>query len=45
MGKNFFQINITDEQVGYANQIVDYSLSHHSVKDIFHNDKESMLRV
>lgn len=44
MGKNFFQINITDEQVGYANQIVNYSLLHHPVKDIFHNDKESMLR-
>ena len=34
----FFQINITTEQLNYANKLVDYSIKHHPVSDIFHND-------
>lgn len=34
----FFQIEITDEQISLANQLVDYSIVNHPVKDIFSND-------
>lgn len=38
MNEFFFQIDITDEQVEYANQIVDFSILNHPVTDIFAND-------
>ncbi len=34
----FFQIEINDEQISLANQLVDYSIAHHPIKDIFSND-------
>jgi hypothetical protein len=38
MNEFFFQIDVTDDQVEYANQIVDYSILHHPVTDIFAKD-------
>ena len=34
----FFQIDIQAEQVALANQLVDYSIENHPIKDIFAND-------
>jgi hypothetical protein len=34
----FFQIEINDEQITLANQLVDYSIANHPIKDIFSND-------
>jgi hypothetical protein len=34
----FFQFYVTDEQLEYANKLVDYSISNHPVSDIFKND-------
>ena len=34
----FFQIEINDEQINLANQLVDYSIANHPIKDIFSND-------
>ncbi len=36
--KAYPRIKITDEQIEYANSLVEYSLSNHTVKDIYHND-------
>lgn len=34
----YFEIEVLPEQIAYANELVDYSLKHHPVKDIFAND-------
>lgn len=44
MDEFYFQINITDEQIEYTNNIVDYSIKHHSVSDIFSNDPQGKER-
>jgi len=38
MNEFYFQIDVTDEQVDYANRIVDFSILNHPVTDIFAND-------
>lgn len=40
----FFQIDVTEEQVAYANKLVDYSIEHHPVQDIFANDPQGKER-
>ena len=40
----FFQIEVTEEQVEYANKIVDYSIINHPVTDIFAHDPDGKLR-
>jgi hypothetical protein len=40
----FFQIEVTSEQVEYANKIVDYSINFHPVTDIFAHDPDGKLR-
>lgn len=42
----YFQIKVTDEQVKYANQLVEYSLTHHTVSNIWnsHEDKKAKTR-
>ena len=40
----FFQLEITDEQVALANNLVDYSIEHHPIKDIFAKDPEGKER-
>lgn len=40
----FFQLNVTAEQLRTANDLVDYSLVHHPVKDIFVNDPNGKAR-
>jgi len=37
----YFQIEVASEQIEYANLLVDYSLDHHSVPDIFASDPNS----
>ncbi len=44
MNEFFFQIEVTAEQVEYANKIVDYSISFHPVTDIFAHDPDGKLR-
>jgi hypothetical protein len=44
MNDFYFQIDVTDEQVDYANNIVDFSLINHTVKDIFVNDPQGKER-
>jgi hypothetical protein len=34
----YFNIEANSEQINYANKLVDYSIEHHSVKDIFAED-------
>jgi hypothetical protein len=34
----FFQIDVSEEQVNLANELVDYSIKNHPIKDIFAND-------
>lgn len=38
MNEFYFQIEITPEQIEFANALVDYSIKNHPVKDIFAND-------
>lgn len=38
MNEYYFQIDVTEEQVSYTNAMVDYSILHHPVTDIFIND-------
>ena len=40
----YFQILVTDEQKEYAKQIVEYSIEHHPVTDIFANDPDGKKR-
>lgn len=34
----YFQFNVSQEQINYANKLVDYSIENHPVSDIFSND-------
>ncbi len=38
MNEFFFQIEVSQEQVAYTQQLVEYSITHHTVADIFQND-------
>lgn len=40
----YFQIAVTDEQKQYAIKLVDYSIEHHPVTDIFANDPDGKRR-
>ena len=40
----YFQFYVTREQIDYTNRIVDYSLAHHPVSDIFANDPDGKKR-
>lgn len=40
----FFQIGISDEQVALAHKLVDYSIEHHPIPDIFTNDPQGKMR-
>lgn len=40
----YFQIYVTDEQKKYAIELVDYSIAHHPVTDIFANDPDGKKR-
>ena len=40
----FFQIAVLDEQIAFANTLVDYSIAHHPVKDIFSRDPDGSRR-
>lgn len=40
----YFQIEILPEQIDYANYLVDYSITHHPITDIFKNDPGGKLR-
>jgi hypothetical protein len=40
----FFQIGITAEQIALANQLVDYSIQHHPVQDVFAHDPDGKAR-
>lgn len=40
----YFQFYVTQEQIDYTNRIVDYSLDHHPVSDIFANDPDGKKR-
>lgn len=40
----YFQFNVTNEQLHYANKLVDYSLLHHPISDIFSNDPDGKVR-
>ena len=44
MNEFYFQIDVTDEQVDYANRIVDFSILNHPVTDIFANDPQGKER-
>lgn len=44
MNEFYFQIDVTDEQVEYANRIVDFSILNHPVTDIFANDPQGKER-
>lgn len=44
MNEYFFQIDISPEQVEYTNKIVDYSIKHHPVTDIFAHDPQGKER-
>ena len=44
MNEFFFQIDVSLEQVEFANRIVDYSILNHPVKDIFANDPDGQSR-
>lgn len=45
MSRFYFQIYVTDEQVAYTNEIVEYSLQHHTIPDIFENDRDGTLQT
>lgn len=34
----YFQFYVTSEQINYTNELVDYSIKHHKITDIFKND-------
>ena len=40
----YFQFFVTPEQLEYASKLVDYSIQHHPVSDIFHNDPDGKSR-
>lgn len=40
----FFQLDVTEDQIGLARQLVDYSIAHHPVPDIFSKDPEGAER-
>lgn len=40
----FFELEVSVEQIGLAYQLVDYSIAHHPVKDIFSKDPEGKAR-
>lgn len=44
MNEYFFEIEVTQEQVDYTNKIVDHSILHHPVQDIFANDPKGQER-
>ncbi|MBL7980079.1 MAG: hypothetical protein JNN12_17205 [Bacteroidetes Order II. Incertae sedis bacterium] len=44
MNEYYFQIDVSEEQVDYANSIVDYSILNHPVTDIFANDPQGKER-
>lgn len=44
MDNSMFQIEVSDEEKEYAIKLVDYSIIHHPVKDIFANDPNAMKR-
>jgi hypothetical protein len=44
MNEFYFEIDVTDEQVKYANKIVEYSIKNHPVTDIFANDPQGKER-
>jgi hypothetical protein len=42
--QGFFQIEVSEEQVATARQLVEYSIRHHAVPDIFAHDPEGSAR-
>ena len=44
MNDFYFQIEVTEEQKHYAIQLVDYSIKHHPVTDIYANDPDGKKR-
>jgi len=40
----YFQIEVVPEQINYTNKLVDYSIAHHPVTDIFINDPDGIMR-
>jgi len=44
INKGFFQIDVSDEQVGQANSLVDYSIEYHTVADVFEHDPNGKKR-
>ncbi|MCM1066791.1 MAG: hypothetical protein NC418_04350 [Muribaculaceae bacterium] len=43
-GGMYFSIHVTEEQKEYARRIVEYSIAHHHVPDIFEDDPDGKLR-
>ena len=41
----YFQVPVTVEQVNYANQLVDYSLKHHQISNIWDKNEEKRLKT